>query len=114
MSGFLQSPNWPQPATTTQQCQWAIVLPNPEAQIKIVVEEVDIDAGISGTCFWNYVAVFDTMASVTTVPPLLRPRICGTTPPPDPLVASGNIVHIWYYTRHTDNRGFSLFFSAMV
>ena len=114
MSGILETPNWPESAPANQLCQWAIVLPNPDSRVKIVVNEVDIQISSSGTCFWNYMMILDTAAQVGSVPPFLLNRICGTSPPTEELIATGNTVHVWYYSRHTSSRGFSLQFSDVL
>ena len=114
MSGVLQSPYWPDPAPFFQLCQWAIVLPNTEANIAIVVEDIDINPGRGGNCFWDYLMIFDTKAQDGTIPPTLGDRMCGTTPPAGQMIATGNVVHVWYNSRDLSNKGFSILFSAIV
>ena len=73
MAGVVHPPNWPNPSPDTMLCQWAIVLPDPERSIRIVVDEIDIKD--VPNCFWNYVMVFDSSAVENAVPPLLGNRM---------------------------------------
>ena len=112
MSGVLQPPNWPNSSPNVVFCQWAVVLPDISKRVQITLEEIDISRDVRSTCFWNYVMFFDTTRA-SGIPPLMgNGRFCGTRPP-NPLVASGSIVNIWYQSRLPPNRGFSLSFSAI-
>lgn len=113
MTGQLQSPNWPTPSSDNQHCQWAIVLPDPQSRVKIVVDEIDITNDSRGTCFWNYLMLFDSTVGMGFPPLITERRMCGTDPPSDPLLATGNVVNVWYYVRRSTNRGFSLSFFAV-
>ena len=110
--GVLQTPHWPESSNDEILCQWSIVLPNPEMRVSIEVQEMDISPGRSGTCFWNYLIMFDSSAITGAVPPLLTPKMCGTRPPAGQVVATGHVVHVWYQSVNPPNRGFSLSFSA--
>ena len=115
MSGVLQSPNWPEPYSGDSLCQWSIVLPDPDATMRVTVDEIDIYQSRFGICFWDYLLMFDSSAGRGGVPPLLSGRLCGSTPPTGNMVATGNKVHVWYQSsRNRNNRGFSLSFSATV
>ena len=94
-------------------CQWAIVLPDPERRIRIVVDEIDIQNSSPAGCFWNYVMVFDSPDSQTAIPPLLGNRMCGNNPPDEDLVATGNVVYIMYQSHSPPNRGFAFSFFAV-
>ena len=111
-SGVLQSPNWPEPYSTGVLCQWSIILPDPDATLSITIHEIDIVQSRSGTCFWDYLIVFDSSTGLGTVPDLLSGRVCGSNPPTGEMLATRNMVHVWYQSRNTNNRGFSLSFTA--
>ena len=110
MSGVIETPNWPNPSSQTMFCEWAIVLPDERSRVNIVVDEMDITQDNRNICFWNYVVFFDSVAQ-NGVPPTLGQRHCGTEAP-DPFLATGNIVNIWYQSSDPPNAGFSLTFSA--
>ena len=112
MTGVVHPPNWPNSSPERMLCQWAIVLPDPGRRIRIVVDDIDIQSSSSG-CFWNYVMVFDSSAAQTVIPPLLGSRMCGTNPPSEGLVATGNVVHIMYQSQFPPNRGFAFSFFAL-
>ena len=113
MSGVLQPPNWPHVSNDRILCQWSIILPNPEMNVSLLVDEIDIAEGRTSTCFWNYLLVWDSMAVDSGIPPWLIPRMCGRTPPDAPVTAAGHIVNVWYHTQFPPNRGFLLSFSAV-
>ena len=115
MSGVLQSPNWASAHSINALCQWSIVLPNPSASVNISIDSINIFRSNSGLCFWDYLIVFDTSEGNGRVPELLSgSRICGSVAPSNQMVATGNTVHVWYQSRDTRDRGFSLSFSAVV
>ena len=111
MAGVVHPPNWPNSSLDSMLCQWAIVLPDPERSIRIVVDEIEIHDSFG--CFWNNVMVFDSSAVENAVPPLLGNRMCGTNPPSGDLVATGNVVNVWYQSRFPPNRGFAFSFFAV-
>lgn len=80
----------------------------------VTIDEIDLVRNQFGFCFWDYLVLFDSLTGQGNVPDLLGERMCGSTPPTNALTATGNIVHVWYQSRHEDSRGFSLLFSANV
>ena len=111
MTGVLHPPNWPNSSSNRMLCEWAIVLPDPERRVRIVVDDIDMRGGFG--CFWNYVMVFDTSAAQAIIPPLLGSKMCGTTPPSEDLIATGNVVNIMYQSQDPPNRGFAFSFFAV-
>ena len=110
ISGHIQSPHWPNMYSNPVFCQWSVVLPEQGKRVKVVIDEIRLRRDYS-SCFWNYLIVYNTNASTGLIPPWFG-RYCGGVPPP-PLIASGNIVHIWYQLRLPPDRGFTLSFSAI-
>lgn len=110
MSGMLYSPHWPNSAHEQTYCQWAVVLPDRNRRVRLVIDELTIEYDARGTCFWNYVIVYNTAtANGAFIPPLFG-RYCGNVP--RPMTADGNVVHIWYSVRQPPAGGFSLSFYA--
>ena len=115
-SGVLESSNWPQSDSDSRLCQWSIVHPDPSATLSVSITDIDIPRSRSGLCFWEYVIVFDTSDGHGNIPSILTPggRFCGATPPSNTMAATGNMVHVWFQTRSSIDRGFSLSFSSIV
>ena len=112
MAGVLHPPNWPNQSPGQMFCQWAIVLPEMNRRVQVVIDQIDINSDSRNVCFWNYVIVYntDTERGLSILPPIFG-RYCGRVPPP-PITAAGNVIHIWYSIRQPPGGGFSLSFYA--
>ncbi|XP_071826204.1 cubilin-like isoform X2 [Apostichopus japonicus] len=105
-SGYITSPNYPQPYTSNQNCSWVLESSNPTDRITVTFVALDLETSPDG-CF-DYVQVSDGNHPLAAV----GPEICGTAVP-SPITSYGSSLVVDFISDGSNHgSGFKMFYST--
>ena len=104
-SGFMMSPNYPQPYDSSRRCSWSISLPDQDKAV--TVSFLDFDLKTSDNCMDHYVQFFD---GIRPSSPALTEKLCRK---PEDITSHGHQMMMIFETDYsTGSRGFYAEYSS--